>query len=710
MSELVSLSRDAEIGVITINNPPVNALSLRVAEEILSCVKFGRSDDSVKALVLIGAGRTFIAGADIKEFEAITSGQRARDVGFTPLLAALEDCPKPVICAIHGTALGGGLEVAMACHYRVAVASAQMGQPEVKLGLIPGAGGTQRLPRLAGIAKAVEMCTGGNPIKAAEALANGIIDRVIAGDLLEGALEYARELLIPGVPPRRTRDMSEKLGDPEANVLIFESARERVRQRERGRMAPLKTVDAIEAAAKMSFDDGLRKEADLFMECLFSDQSKALIHVFFGEREVSKVPGITKDIPVKEVRKAAVVGAGTMGSGIAMNYANAGIPVLLKEVSQEALDRAMANVRKDYESSARKGRLTPEAVSERLKLIQPVLSYDRFPEVDIVVEAVFEEMELKQEVFAELDEACKADAILATNTSSLDIDRIASVTAHPRRVIGHHFFAPPSVMRLVEIVRGKATSREVIASSMALARKLNKVGVLVGNCFGFAGNRMYLPYQREAQFLVEEGAQVQDVDAALFNFGMAMGPLATADLTGLDVAGRIQQEQSPLGPRGARRPLIASKLCEGGRLGQKTGSGWYRYQARDRKPIPDPAVTEIAEGQARAAGIARRLIPNEEIVERTIYALINEGAKILEERIALRAVDIDIIYIYGYGFPAHRGGPMWFADTVGLDRVYRRVCEFEQQHGVLWAPAPLLKRLAESGRSFADFDREPSAA
>ena len=432
------------------------------------------------------------------------------------------------------------------------------------------------------------------------------------------------------------------------------------------------------------------------------DQSKALIHVFFGERAVAKIPGIGKDVPVIPIKQAAVVGAGTMGGGITMAYANAGIPVILKEIAQEALDRGFDTIRKNYAATVAKGRLTQQQMDERLARIQPTLSYDRFQEADIVVEAVFEAMALKKKTFAELERVARPDTILASNTSTLDIDEIASVTSRPQQVIGHHFFSPANVMRLLEIVRGKASSPTVVATSLALARTLGKVGVLVGNCRGFVGNRMFHPYQREAQFLLEEGARVEEVDAVLTDFGMAMGPLAVGDLAGLDVGWRIRKEYRHLVPQGERQPLVADQLCEKGNFGQKTGSGWYRYEAGNRTPVPNPEVQQLIESCARQAGIQHRTIGRDEILDRVLYALVNEGAKILEEGFALRAVDIDIIYINGYGFPAYRGGPMWYADTVGLKKVYERISAFEKQHGALWKPAALLRQLAESGRTFAD--------
>ncbi len=705
MSELVTLSKDGEIGVITVNNPPVNALSPGVPEGIAASIEAITKDDSIKGAVMIGAGQTFIAGADIREFGKITSGQRKEGINFHMVLQMIEDCPKPVVAAIHGTAFGGGLEVAMAFHYRVAVPAAQVGQPEVKLGLIPGAAGTVRLPRLAGVARAVQMCADGNPISAKEALESGIVDAVVEGDLLQGAIAFVREKIASGETPRKTRERNEKLGDEASNAPVFAAARDLAKKTARGLMAPQAAIDAVEAATKLPFIDAVKKEAELFQQCLFSDQSKALIHVFFGEREVARIPDIPKDVKPFEIRKAAVIGAGTMGGGIAMNYANAGIPVIIKETAQEFLDRGMAIIRKNYENSVRKGRFSQETMDKRMALITPQLTYDGFEDADIVVEAVFEGMELKKQIFGELDKICKQGAILASNTSTLDIDEIASATTRPEFVIGHHFFSPANVMRLLEIVRGKATNKEVIATSMALAKKLKKVGVLVGNCYGFVGNRMLHQYGREAQFLVEEGARPQDVDGALYNFGMAMGPRAVGDLACLDVGWRIRKEHAHLRVAGERYPLVADRLCEMGRYGQKTGAGWYKYD-ENRKAIPDPEVDKLIEEVAAEQGIKRRTITEDEIIERTQYALINEGAKILEEGIALRAVDIDIIYLNGYGYPARRGGPMWYADTVGLKKVYDRICRFHEEHGKIWAPAPLLKKLAEEGRTFAEFDKQ----
>lgn len=705
MSELVTWAKDGDIAVITVNNPPVNALSPGVPEGIGAAVAAIQTDDEIKGAILIGSGATFIAGADIKEFGKITSGQRREGINFLELLLAIEDSPKPIVAAIHGTAFGGGLETAMACHYRVGVASAQVGQPEVNLGIIPGAAGTQRLPRLAGVEKAVDMCAFGAPVRAKDALACGILDRVVDGDLLEGAKSFLQEVIASGAAAPKTRERNEKLGNAETNAPVFAAARSLARKTKRGMTAPLAAIDAVEAATQLSFADGCLREAEIFRECLFSNQSKSLIHVFFGEREVAKIPGITKETKTYDIKRAAVIGAGTMGGGIAMNYANAGIPVLLKETDQAALDRGLATITRNYANSVKKGRFSQEVMNERLALITPTLDYSGFEQADIVVEAVFEGMALKKEIFSALDRVCKPTAILASNTSTLDIDEIASATSRPEMVIGHHFFSPANVMRLLEIVRGRATNLEVIATSMALAKRLKKVGVLVGNCRGFVGNRMVAPYTREAQFLVEEGAKPHEVDAALYEFGMAMGPLAMGDLAGLDVSWRIRQEFKHLEKPGIRQPLVADRLCEMGRYGQKTGAGWYRYD-ENRRAMPDPEVEALIEEASTAAGIERRAITPEEIVERTIYALVNEGAMILEEGIALRAVDIDIIYINGYGFPAWRGGPMWYADTVGLQRVYERVSEFHRRFGELWTPAPLLKELAETGKTFAEYDKE----
>lgn len=705
MSDLVQFTTNHGTAIITIDNPPVNALGPAVIDGIARALDQLESDSSSQAAVLIGAGKTFVAGADIKEFGKMTSGQ-SRGLELPALLNRIEGCSTPIVAAIHGAAFGGGLELALACHYRVSAPASQLGQPEVKLGLIPGAGGTQRLPRLIGLQKGLEMCAEGNPISAEEALKLGLVDRVIEGDLLTAATAFARE--VAGRPGPKTRDRNEKPTASGQATAVIAAARDAVRKKQRNWIAPVAAIDAVEASTRLPFGQALELERKLFQDCLFSDQSKALIHVFFGEREVAKVPDIPKGTPTIPVNSAAVVGAGTMGSGIAMVFANAGIPVLLKEADQAALDRGLSNIQKNYASSVKRGRFTQQFAEERLKLIRPTLSYDDFAQVDMVVEAVFEGMALKKEVFGQLDRICKHGAILASNTSTLNIDEIASVTSRPEFVIGTHFFSPANVMRLLEVVRGKETSQSVIATCMQLSKKLGKVGVLVGNCRGFVGNRMFHPYIREATFLVEEGASVEALDGALYDFGMAMGPLATGDLAGLDVGWRIRKEYRHLEKPGVRQAFAADRLCELGRYGQKTGAGWYKYD-ENRRAIPDPEVARMVREWSAEAGIAQREISSHEIVDRCIYALINEGARVLDEGFAMRAVDIDIIYINGYGFPPYRGGPMWYADTVGLKNVYERVNEFHRTHGELWTPAPLLKRLAEEGRGFADFSREQGA-
>jgi 3-hydroxyacyl-CoA dehydrogenase len=657
-------------------------------------------------MVLMGAGRVFVAGADLNDFVKITSGLAQRVPALLRLIEWMEDRPKPIVAAINGLALGGGLELAMGAHYRLATPGSQVGQPEVKLGLIPGGGGTQRLPRLAGIAKAIQMCTEGNPIMVDEAIQLDIIDKLIEGDLAAGAVAFARSVV--GKPLLKTRERNEKLGTVEQNSALFAAARDDVRKKQKAPRAALAAIDAIEAATKLSYAGGWEIEQKLFKECLFSDESKSLIHAFLAERELGKIPDIPKETATIPINSVGVVGAGTMGGGIAMVFANAGMAVSIKDVDQAALDRGLANIQKNYAVSVKRGRFTQQYVDERLKLINPTLSYEDFAKVDMVVEAVFEGMAFKKEVFAELDRVCKPGAVLATNTSYLNVDEIASATKRPEAVMGTHFFSPANVMKLLEIVRAKATSKEVIATGMQLSKKLGKIGVLVGNCRGFVGNRMFAPYRREAQFLVEEGAAVQEVDKALVNFGMAMGPLSVADLAGLDISWRMRKEFRHLQKPGVRQPLAEDGLCELGRYGQKTGAGWYKYD-ENRRAVPDPEVPVMVRKWAEAAGIPLRQISAEEIVERCIYVMINEGARILEDGIALRSGDIDMVYLNGYGFPNYRGGPMWYADTVGLDKVYARVCDFHRQFGEVWEPAPLLAKLASEGKKFADYTRSQAA-
>ena len=689
MNDLVLLRVDSDIGIITVNNPPVNALSPGVPEGLAEGVVNFTADPAVKAIVIIGGGRTFIAGADIKEFGKITSGQKS-GVALSQICDQIEASLKPVVMAIHGTALGGGLETAMAGHYRVAVASAQVGQPEVKLGIIPGAAGTQRLPRLTGLPLALDMCVYGNPIGAAQALQAGIIDEIVPGDLLEGAIAFARRIADQPIP--RTAARLEKLSDPVANAAAVDAARAKLAARGRSILAERHAIAAVAAAAEMPFADGVEYERKLFIECLFSAESKSQIHVFFGERAVSKIPFLPKDTEPLPIKRVGVVGAGTMGGGIAMVYANAGIPVLLKESTQEALDRGLATIRKNYASTVAKGRLSQADMDKRLALITPALTYDGFGELDLITEAVFENMALKKQVFTELHTVARQGCILASNTSTMNIDEIAAVTPRPEWVIGTHFFSPANVMRLLEVVRGAKTAPQVIATAMALGKPLKKVTVLAGNCFGFIGNRMFGPYRREAQFLVEEGAAITAVDQALYDFGMAMGPLATGDLAGLDVGWRIRQENPGLF-KGGRDPRLEDALCERGWFGQKTGRGWYRYDEK-RKPHADAEVEAVVADVRQKLGLPQREIDDAEIVDRCVYALVNEGARVLEEGIALRAVDIDIIYVMGYGFPSWRGGPMFYADTVGLPVVVDRIRQFG------WAPAPLLVKLAGEGKRF----------
>ncbi len=697
MSPLVNLTLHEEVAVISLANPPVNALTEEVHQGIQAAIRTAGADPHVHAVVIVGAGTAFCGGADLREIQQIIGGERPRAC-LLPLafLQEIENCPKPVVAAIHGMALGGGLELAMSAHYRVSSPSARLGQTEVKVGLIPGAGGTQRLPRLAGVAQAVEMCAFGEPISAQEALRVGLVDRIVADDLLEGAVTFAREAI--GKPIPRTRERDEKLRGPEP--AFFEIARERARKTRRGQQAPLAAIDAVEAAIKLSFEDGCRRETELFDGCLRSTQSQAMIHAFFAERAVSKVPDVPPETRSFDIQRVAIIGAGTMGGGIAMTFASAGIPALLKDASQEALDRGMASITRNYAGSVKKGALPQAAMDQRLALITPQLTYAGFETVDLIVEAVFEDIAVKKEVFAQIDAIAKPSCVLASNTSTLDIDQLASATKRAEAVIGLHFFSPAHVMRLLEIIRGVATSKEVIATSMALARRLGKVGVLARSCRGFIGSRMMEPYWREAEFLVEEGASVEEVNQALYDFGMAMGPLAMADLVGLDIAWRIRQVFREVAPPDVRQPQVIDRLYRMGRFGQKTGRGWSSYDAA-RKPSADPETAALAEQLAREAGIERRRISAQEIVDRCVYGLVNEGARLLEEGIALRASDIDVVYLTGFGFPVWRGGPMFYANTIGLPQVLKRIEEFQAKRGPgLWTPAPLLRRLAEAGRTF----------
>ncbi len=691
------------VAIVTVDNPPVNALGPGVPEGISDAVARAAADNGADAIVLIGAGSTFIAGADINIFKTIRTRQQSleRSEAIHKRLMGLEDASKPLVAAIHGHALGGGLEVAMACHYRVAAPGAKVGQPEVTLGIIPGAGGTQRLPRLAFVRTALELCTEGTFITAARAQAEGIIDEVASGDLLECAMTFALARARAG-ERRKTRDLSPRVASRDEGLTACQAARAALGKTARGARAPMACLDAIEAAVTMNFETGSARERELFAECVLSTESRAMVYLFFAEREAAKIPDVPKGTPARDITRAAVVGAGTMGGGITMSYANAGIPVLLKDVDRPALDRGLTTIRKNYESTVAKGRMTREALERTMALITPTTTYAGFDQVDIVVEAVFEDIDLKKATFAELGSVTRPDAVLASNTSTLDIDQFAKASGRPSQVIGHHFFSPANVMKLMEIVRGRETSPEVIATSLKLGRKLNKVAVVVGNCFGFVANRMLAYYMREAYLLLEEGASVPQIDKVLTDFGMPVGPFGMQDIAGIDVGARIRQYLKSIGQTRAEGPqsAVPDRLYEMGRYGQKTGAGWYRYEPGSRTRIPDPLVEDIAAEEAARRGITRHPKDDDEIIARITTALANEGARVLEEGYAIRGSDIDVIYCYGFGFPRHRGGPMFYADTVGLPTVLERVKSYRKRFGAYWRPAPLLERLASEGRGF----------
>ena len=690
ITQSVDLDRRGRIAVLTVNNPPVNALSQHVRQGLYDGVTRATADAAVGAVVVTCAGRTFIAGADITEF-----GKPPKEPGLHEVLALIEQSPKPVVAAVHGTALGGGLEVALACHYRIGVKTARFGLPEVKLGLLPGAGGTQRLPRVVGVETALQMIVSGEPIGADAALTHGLIDTIVEGDLTAAGVAFAEKVVSERQPLKKIRDLEDKLAQARGKPELFANFRKSVARQTRGFRAPENCIRAVEAAVTLPFDAGLTRERELFLELLHSPESKAQRYFFFAEREAAKIPDVPPDTPAKEIRKAAVLGAGTMGGGIAMNFANVGIPVTVVEVAREPLERGLDVVRKNYEATASKGRLTPADIGRRLGLIRGTTDFGEVADADVVVEAVFEEMPIKQEVFAKIDKICKADAVLATNTSTLDVNAIAGATARPESVVGMHFFSPANVMRLLEVVRGAKTSKAAIATAMAVGRRIGKVPVLVGVCDGFVGNRMLHARGREAEKLILEGALPDQVDKVLYDFGFPMGPFAMGDLAGLDVGWRIRKGKGVTSP-------VADRLCEMGRFGQKTGAGYYRYAGSDRTPIPDADVEKIILEVARDQGIQRRAISDAEIRERLLYPMVNEGAKILEERLAIRASDIDVIWVYGYGWPVYRGGPMFWADQVGLKTLKSRMLEFERQHGPVWQPAPLLARLADAGRGFVE--------
>ena len=682
------------VAVVTLNNPPVNGLGHALRSGIVAALDQALADPQVQAIVLTGSARAFSGGADVREFGTPKAGQEPT---LPSVIRALDGATKPVVAAIAGVCLGGGLELALGCHYRVALPDASLGLPEVKLGLLPGAGGTQRLPRLIGLEPALNMIVSGQPVPANAFAGTPLVHALIEGDLVEGAVAFAAQVAARGEPLPRARDL--KVKQPNADAFL-QFARNTVAAASKPFPAPLQCVEAVAASLK-PFDEGLQTERTLFQALMQTPESRALRHVFQAERAAAKVPGLPEGTVLRPIARVGVIGAGTMGGGITMNFLNAGIPVVLLEMKQEALDRGLATIRKNYENSMKKGKLKPEQVEQRMGLITPTLEYAALKDADLIVEAVFEEMGVKETVFRQLDAVAKPGAILASNTSYLDIDRIATFTRRPQDVIGLHFFSPANVMRLLEIVRGAQTAPDVLATSLQLAKQIKKVAVVSGVCDGFIGNRMLARYGAAAQGLINAGALPQQIDGALQKFGLAMGPFRMGDLAGLDI-GWATRKRKAAEAGVEMKPIVADKLCEAGRFGQKTGAGWYRYEAGNRTPLPDSVTEQLIADYRAAHGITPRKISDEEIVERRIFALVNEGARILEEGIAARASDIDLVYLNGYGFPLHRGGPMLYADTVGLPQVVRSLRRFAAEPGAdgSWQPAPLLVRLAEEGRSF----------
>ncbi len=695
MASPVQYSIEDRLGVIRIDNPPVNALSHAVRQGLFDAINKAQDDD-IDAVLILCEGRTWVAGADITEF-----GKPPKEPFLPDLLDTIEQSAKPVVSALHGTALGGGFELALASHYRCALRSAKVGLPEVKLGLLPGAGGTQRLPRIVGIKTAIEMMTSGAPVPAAMAQQARVIDELFDDDLEKSAKAFAES--VAGKGPRKSSERDvDPLPDAEADAIRAEVAR-----RARGVEAPLAIVETALAAGSTSFEEGMAIEREAFMRLMASDQSKALRHIFFAEREAAKILDLPKDTPHRDVARVGIIGAGTMGGGIAMSFANAGFAVTLVDVNDDALERGLSTIDRNYGISVKKGKLSEDDAQSRRALIEGTTQFEDLAEVDLVIEAVFENLELKQDIFKKLDATCKKGAILATNTSYQDVDAIAAVTKRPEDVIGLHFFSPANIMKLLEVVRAEKTADDVLATCMALAKKIRKIPVMSGVCYGFIGNRMLSGYGREAQLCLIEGSSPADVDSALETFGMAMGPLAVFDLAGIDVGYKARQGL-PEDERGDERAYrVADVLVEGGRLGQKTGAGFYRYDTETRKRESDPGVQEVIEREAKSLGVERRSIDADEIVQRTVYALINEGMDILNEGIAQRPGDIDIVYVYGYGFPAWRGGPMHYADTVGLPAVLASIEKFAAEHGEEnWKPSPLLKQLVEDCKTLADWATE----
>jgi 3-hydroxyacyl-CoA dehydrogenase len=683
------------VGIIWINNPPVNAISVGVRAALIDGVAKLALDPEIKIGVLACEGRTFMAGADITEF-----GKPPLSPGLHEAINAVESSVKPIVAAIHGTAFGGGLEVALGCHYRVAIAGAKVGLPEVKLGLLPGAGGTQRLPRLVGVEAALGIIVSGDPVPATQAAKAGVIDKIIEGDLLEGAIDYAQGLAARNASLRKVRDLKVDAGNIPAG--FFDEARKRVAREKKNLFAPQRIIDALEAAATLPFEKGMARERELFLQCAQNSQSKALQHVFFAERKAANVPNLDKNVTKREIKSVAIIGAGTMGGGIAMNFLNVGIPVTLLEMKQDALDRGVGVIRKNYDNTASKGKLTLQQVQQRMGLLKPTLSYDDLRDADLVIEAVFETMSIKKDVFAKLDKAAKKGAILASNTSYLSIDEIADSTSRPSDVVGMHFFSPANVMRLLEIVRGAKTAQDVLVTVVDIAKRINKVGVVCGNRDGFIGNRMLGGYAYQASLMVLEGAMPEQVDAALRNFGMPMGVLQMSDLAGLDVGYKSRKDRDPASFDG-RVSRSADLLVEMGRMGQKTQAGYYDYAPGDRTPRPSPVVAEVIEKVSKEYGIARRQFTDEEIVERCFLALMNVGCDVLSEGVAYRASDIDIVYLYGYGFPAYRGGPMFWAEhEVGLKTALEKLKKYSAATGGTWLKvSPLLEKLVAEGKGFA---------
>lgn len=684
---------NGSVAIITLNNPPVNGMDLATRRAMVEGVLAAQNDPAIKAIVIAGAGKVFSGGADIKEFD---SPKAMAEPNLHKVIQLVESSSKPVIAAIHNICMGGGLELALGCNYRVASPGAQVALPEVKIGLLPGAGGTQRLPRVLGVEMALDMIVSGNPVPAEKLGTCGLFNEIIEGDLMQGALAFAHKVA-DGRPLPKVRDITIDFPDHEA---FFQSARNSIKAVSGPFPAPLQCVEAVATSVAMQFEDGLKRERELFMALVQTTESKALRHAFFSERAAGKIPDVPVDTPVRAIQSVAIVGAGAMGGGIAMNFANAGIPVMILEMRQEALDRGLSTLRKNYENTMKKGKLTPEKLEQRIHLIKGTLSYEDIAQADIVIEAVFEEMGVKETVFRKLDAVMKPGAILASNTSTLDLDKIASFTRRPQDVIGTHFFSPANVMKLLEVVRGAQTGKDVLATVMALSRKIKKTAVASGLCDGFIGNRMIEQYSRQAGFLLEEGCLPQQVDQAAENFGFAMGPFRMGDMAGNDIGWSIRQHRYV-----ERSEISYSKtadlLCELGRYGQKTQAGWYDYAAGDRNPLPSQLVNDMLVKHSADIGIKRRQIGEKEIVERLVYALVNEGARILEEGIALRASDIDIVYLTGYGFPLFRGGPMFYADTIGLENVALAMAHYAKgHHGDAWTPASLLLKLAAEGNTF----------